>query len=138
GGGPRRRSSDGRDGGDAGQGLALEQLEAGPAAGGQVVDPVGQAERGQGGGRVAPADHGVAVGGGHRLGDRLGAGGEGGQLEHAHGPVPEHGAGLGDGGGERLGRLRADVQALPAGLDPAGGHGAGLGVLADLAGHDHV
>src|SRR5512133_3516719 len=69
------------DGGDAGQGLALEQLQAGSAAGGQVVDPVGQAERGQSGGRVAPADHRVAVGGGHRLGDRLGPGGEGGQLE---------------------------------------------------------
>src|SRR5512133_2352272 len=71
----------GRDGGDAGQGLALEQLKAGPAAGGQVVDPVGQAELGQGGGRVAAAHHRVAAGGGHRLGHRLGAGGEGGQLE---------------------------------------------------------
>ena len=79
----------------------------------------------------------VAVGGRNGLRDRLGAGGERGQLEHAHGPVPEHGAGVADGGGERLGRVRADIQALPARLDPRGGHGP-PGLLADLAGHDHV
>src|SRR4029453_2571214 len=56
--------SGGGGGGAAGKRLALEQLEAGPATGGQVVDLVGQAELGQGGGRVAAAHPRVAVGGG--------------------------------------------------------------------------
>ena len=79
-----------------------------------MVDLVVQAELLEGAGAVAPADHGEPLGRGHGLGHGLGPGGETGVLEHAHGPVPEHGGRRGDLVGKGGGRARADVQAHPA------------------------
>ena len=71
---------------------------------------VGKPELLQRGDRVAAADHGRARRRGDRLGDGAGAGRERLQLEGAHRPVPEHGAGGGDrlgvGGGACAGRCR--------------------------------
>src|SRR5699024_919231 len=99
--------------GDARQVLALDELEARAAAGGDVreegfVEREAAARRG----RVAAADDRVAGGlrEGLRDGDR--ALGEVLELEHAHGPVPEHGRGVGDLLAEQLRRLRADVHTL--------------------------
>ena len=58
-------------------------------------------------GGVATADDGQAVDLGQCLGDRPGAVGEGLELEDTHRAVPEHGPGVGEGGGERLGRSPA-------------------------------
>ena len=57
---------------------------------------------GQGGGRVALADHGVAVGGGDQFGETvLVPAANGASSNTPMGLVPEHGAGVGDGDGER-------------------------------------
>ena len=79
--------------GDAGQLLALEVLEAGATAGGDVAERrLVEAERADRGRGVAAADHREPVDLGQRLGDRAGAGGERVGLEDAHRAVPEHGA----------------------------------------------
>src|ERR1700712_4097266 len=62
-------------------------------------------------GGVTTADHSEAVDLGERLSDGFGAGREGGELEHAHGTVPEHRACTADVLGEQLSGLRADVEA---------------------------
>src|SRR3954452_169329 len=74
---------------------ALEVLERGSAAGADV--PVGglvEPELPDGGRGVATPDHRQAVDGADGLGHAARAGLEGGQLEDAHRPVPEHGAGV--------------------------------------------
>src|SRR3954468_2424409 len=80
--------------GQAGEVAVLDELEAGAAAGGHVVDVVVEAELGERAGAVAAADDGEGprLGAGLRHGPRAGL--EAGVLEHAHGPVPEDGAGL--------------------------------------------
>jgi hypothetical protein len=50
---------------------------------------------------VATAGEREALAGGHGMRDGLGAGVEGFEFEHAHGPVPDHGGGLAHDGGER-------------------------------------
>ena len=62
----------------------LHQLQRGAAAGREPVDPVGEPERRQRGGRVAAADHGHRRARRHGLGHRAGSGGERLQLEGAH------------------------------------------------------
>src|SRR6266536_2294410 len=114
---------------DAGQRPALEQLEAGATAGGQVVDLLREAELGEGGGRVAAADHRVGVGRCDRLGDGSGTGLEGRPFEHAHRAVPEDRPGAPHGGREGGSGGGADVQAPPPAVAAAGRHGAVLGVL---------
>src|SRR3954452_4101582 len=97
---------------DARQEPALEVLEAGTAAGGDVSERrLLEAELPHGCGRVAAADHREAGDLGQRL--RYGAGAlrEGVDLEHAHRPVPEHRPGVAEGCGERRSRLRPDVEA---------------------------
>src|SRR5690349_1973557 len=92
--------------GDPGQLLALEELEAGAATGGDVPEgALVEAEDAYGGRRVAAPDDRQAVDLRQRLGDGSGALGEGGRLEDAHRPVPEHGPGRGDRLGERPRRL---------------------------------
>ena len=49
---------------------------------------------------VAATGEREALAGGYGAGDGLGAGMEGLELEHAHGAVPDHRAGLPDDGGE--------------------------------------
>jgi hypothetical protein len=97
---------------DAREDLALEHLERGAAAGGDVVDAVGEAGLVDRRDAVAAADQGVAGALGDRAGQREGAAGEGRALEQAHRAVPEQHLGVADGGGE-----------------------AGLGVGADVEGH---
>jgi hypothetical protein len=80
----------------------------------------------------------VAVGLGDGLGHGAGARRERGPLEHAHRPVPEHGAGAADLVGEGAGGLGADVQPHPALLDLVDAHGPVLGVGLERVGHDHV
>ena len=90
------QDSSGGNRGHARQDVALEQLEAGAAAGRDVIDAVGEAGLRDGRDRVAAADDGVARAGGDRLGHGARAGGERRELEGAHRAVPEHGARPGD------------------------------------------
>src|SRR5690606_40135585 len=87
-------------GGDRGQGLALEELEEGAAARGDVVDAVAHAELRDGRERVAAARDRVAGGLGHRPGEGLGAAGEGREFEYPDRSVPHDGARLAKPGGE--------------------------------------
>src|SRR5579859_5050427 len=91
----------------------LEVLERRPPAGREVVDPVSQAEGGQGAGTVPSADHGEPLAVGDRLGHGVGAGGEAGVLEDTHRPVPEDRARAGDPIGKFGGGARSDVEADP-------------------------
>src|SRR5690242_14967459 len=82
---------------DAGELLALEELEAGTPAGrdvaeGGLVEPELAHRRG----RVAAAHHGQAGHLGQRLGDGAGALGERRRLEDAHRAVPEDGLRVGE------------------------------------------
>src|SRR3954453_21688554 len=89
---------------DAGKVLALEVLQAGASPGGDVPEGgLVEAELAHRSGGVATADHRQPVDLGQRLRHRAGTAGEGVELEDAHGPVPEHGSGVGEGGGEVLG-----------------------------------
>ena len=85
---------------------------------------VGVAQLLHSGRAVAAADDGDGVGLAQGLGHGLGALGEGGELKHAHGAVPDDGAGVGHGAAVQLHGLGADVQALPA--------------VGDLTGLDHL
>src|SRR6266851_8561391 len=92
----------------------LQELEGRSPAGGHVVDVAGQPEGGQGSRAVAPSDDREASTAGNRLGDGARPSREAIVLEHPHGPVPEHRAGVGDLVGELRRRARSDVEALPA------------------------
>src|SRR5262249_1521844 len=109
-----RVRSRGLQGGEAGELLALEELEGGAAAGGDVGDGVQLAGAGERGDRVAAADDGRAGAGGERGGDGQRAVREGVALEYGHRPVPERGAGGRDLGGVRLrgGGPDVDPQAI--------------------------
>src|SRR3954471_10537192 len=90
--------------------LAFQHLEEGAATGGDVTHVLLDAVLGDGGQRVAAAGDAERIRVGDCAGDGLGALGEGIELEHAHGAVPDDGA-----GGLQLLRqagrgLRADVQ----------------------------
>src|SRR5690606_22461809 len=81
---------------DRGQRLALEELEEGAAAGGDVGHAVGDpvlVDRGQ---RVAAAGDRKRIRRRDRARQGFGALAEGVELEHANRPVPDHGAGPGD------------------------------------------
>src|SRR5687767_9967104 len=99
---------------EAGEVALLDELEAGAAAGGDVVDVVVEAELGEGAGAVAAAHHGEALGLRARLGDRSGAGLEAGVLEDPHRAVPQDRAGVVDDLAEGGGRTGTDVEALPS------------------------
>src|SRR5262249_44951193 len=122
---------------DAGKLLALEVLQAGAAAGGDVPEGVlveaELADRGRG---VAAADHGQPVDRGQRLCDGAGATGERVELEDAHRAVPEHRPGIGERLGETAPRLRADVQAERVRRDLVRRYDGRLGVRLELGG-DH-
>ena len=126
--------------GDAGEGLAFEEFEAGSTARGDVSDAVGDAGLLDGCDRVSAADDGggvVVAGDCH--GNLVSAAGEGGHLEDAHGAVPDNGAGFGDLVFEERDGLGADVEG-----HPLGGKGAiltedlGLGIGGELVGEDVV
>src|SRR5687767_6731003 len=97
---------------DAGEFLALEVLEAGAAAGGDVAEGgLVEAELSDRSGGVPATDDGQAVDPGQGLGHRAGALGELVDLEHPHRTVPEHRVRIGESLGERRTGLRPDVQA---------------------------
>src|SRR5882757_7580667 len=79
------------------QGFAFEEFEAGSSAGGDVGDLRGDAGLMDGGYGVSSSDDSGGVGVvGYGVGDGVGALGEGGHLEDAHGAVPDDGVGVGD------------------------------------------
>ena len=103
-----------------------------------LVSEPGLLDRGD---RVSPADDGDgALGGqlGERLGDAVGALGEGVHLEDAHGTVPDDLLAVGESGLERLERVRADVEAHPPVGDGINGDDLRLGVGGKLVGDDNV
>src|SRR3984957_7332628 len=88
---------------EARQGGALQVLQAGAAASGDVAERVlGEAELTHGGRGVAAADHGQPGPLGDGLGHGQGARRERGELEHADRAVPEHRGGVGQLGREQL------------------------------------
>ena len=89
-------------------------------------------------GRVAAAHHGQAVHRGHRLGDRAGAGGERGELEHPDRAVPEHRLGVGQLLREQGPGLRARVYAFPVGREGGHRHHGVLRVGREVGGRDQV
>src|SRR2546423_2281088 len=91
---------------DARELLALQELERGAAARRDPADALGQAELGEGAGRVGAAHDGEAVTSRDGLRDRLRPLGEAWPLEDAHRPVPEDGSRLAQVGGEEPARLR--------------------------------
>src|SRR5689334_9950302 len=98
--------------GDPGQFLALEELQAGAATGGDVTEVVvGETELANRRGGVAATDHRQAVDLGEGLRDGARPLGEGVHLEDPHGAVPEDRPRARDLAGEPASRLRTDVQA---------------------------
>ena len=89
---------------------------------------------------VSSADDGGGVGvAGYGVGDGVGALGEGGHLEDAHGAVPDDGVGVGDLFGEESDGLGADVEGHEVGGEGAGaGEDLGFGVGGELVGEDVV
>ena len=83
---------------------------------------------------VTAADDGDGVGLAQSFSNGLGAGCKLLELEHAHGAVPDHGAGVGNGVAVGLGGLRTDVQTLPAVRNSAGGHDLGVSVRSEGVG----
>src|SRR5690606_33117795 len=120
--------------------LALDVLEHGAAAGGDVADGLGQAGLVERGHRVAAADdrEGAAGGGlGEGAGDGEGALGERGHLEHPHRAVPDHRRGVPDHLGVAGARGGADVHAHPTVGDLALDHPR-RGVGGEAVGDDVV
>src|SRR3990172_10015089 len=76
---------------EARQLAALDELERGAAAGGDVAHLGGEAHLLDGGGAIAAADHRGAIDLAERLRDGASALRERGHLEEAHRAVPEHG-----------------------------------------------
>ena len=89
-------------------------------------------------GAVAAADDGDGVGLAEGLSHGLSTLGKGGELKHAHGAVPNHGAGVGHGVTVQLHGLGTDVQALPAIGDLPGLDHLALGVRGEGVGADRV
>jgi diguanylate cyclase (GGDEF)-like protein len=87
------------------QRLALQHLQEGAAAGGDVAHVLLDAVLGNGRQRVAAAGNAEGVGFGNGLRNGLGAVLERGELEHAHRAVPDDGAGLHELGGQPFGGL---------------------------------
>src|SRR5688572_11398366 len=123
--------------GDAGQGVAGEELQGRAPAGGHVVDPIRQAHLVDGGDAVTAADDRRPVALRQRAGDGEGAFRERLHLEHAHGAVPEDDAGLPDLGREGLRGLWPDVEAHPSVGDLVRGQRAPLRVFLEGGSH-HV
>src|SRR5215218_2916018 len=123
---------------EAGQLLALEQLERRSAAGREVVDVGVEPEPGERGGGVAASDDGPAGRSGDRLGEGARAVCEGVQLERAHRAVPEHGPRPSDLLGVGLGGARADVEAHPPVRDVRALLDAPLGLGVEAVAEDQV
>ena len=98
-------------GADAGKHLAFEQLEGGAATRGAEGELVGHLELLGCGHGVATAHDGGAIALGEAFSQGLGALGEGVELEHAQGAVPENGLGALDDAAEFLNGLVTDVDA---------------------------
>jgi len=128
------------EGGDAWEGFAFEEFEGGSAARGDVGDLVGDAGFLDGGDGVSAADDGGGVSvGGDGFGDGVCAVGEGGELEDAHGAVPDDGVGVGDGDGEELDGFGTDVEShFVLGEGAGAGEGLGVGVGREAVGEDMV
>src|SRR5690606_15031725 len=90
--------------------LALEELEEGAAAGGDIRDPVADAELLDGCERIAAARDRERVARRDGLGDAARAGREFRMLEHADRAVPDDRAGLREPSRVRLRRARTDVE----------------------------
>ena len=104
-----------RDRGHAGELLALEQLERGAAAGGDPRDAVGEAELVQRPHRVAAADDRERLRSRRpRRRPRSCPAAKRGHSKTPIGPFQKTVFAVGDRGGERLARLRPDVEAEPA------------------------
>ncbi len=128
------------EGGDAGEGFAFEELEGGTAAGGDVGDAIGDACLVDGGDGVSTADdRGGVVVGGDGFGDGVGAGGEGRELEDAHGTVPDNGFGVENFAGVGVDGFGADVEGHEVfGKRPGAGEEFGVGVVGEPVGEDVV
>eukprot|EP00964_Phaeocystis_antarctica_P164350 scaffold142275_cov60-Phaeocystis_antarctica.AAC.1 len=128
--------------GHAGQDLALEELERGATAGGDVRHLLGEASLLHRRDRVAAADDGDAAVLAGDLGERVGdvecALGEGLKLEDAHGAVPDDGLAFLQLRLDHLGRLGAVVQAHPARGDLLDLDALRLGVGGELVGDNDV
>ena len=99
----------------SGQRLALDQLQRRAAAGREVGRRGRPGRTARSAAAESPPPTTVVPGASRDgLGDRARAGRERLELERAHRPVPEHGAGAGDLCGVALRRPRADVEAHPA------------------------
>src|SRR5450830_2164099 len=127
---------------DAGEGLALEELQAGAAAGGDVTETgLVEAEDAYGRGGVATTDdreRAVRAGVDESLSDCTGARRERLELEHAGRTVPDNGLRVKDLAPEQLGRGRADVQADAAVRDRVSGDHVVRGVGSEGVRHDDV
>ena len=126
--------------GDAGEGFAFEEFEAGSASSGDVGDAVGDAGLLDGRDRVSASDDGggvvVACDG---CGDLVGAVGEGGHFEDTHGAVPDDGAGFGDLVFKERDGFGADVEGHGFGGEGAGaGEELGFGVGGELVREDVI
>ena len=127
---------------DTRQVLALEELQAGPAAGGDVAELVLDLVVGSNGGSVTTADDddlalGASLDGG--VHGALGAVGELLHLEDTGGTVPQDGLGLVDGSLVELDGLLAAVEAHPAvGNTGLVGGGGSVGGRAESVGGDVV
>ena len=125
-------------GADAGQNLALKQLERSATTGGAEGELVGHLELLGCSHGVTTTNDGDAVALSQALGNSLGALGEGIELEHTHGAVPEHGLGALDDGADFLDGLVTDVDAHAALGNLAvlcpGSSAEGLGTLLELEG----
>ena len=95
---------------------------------------VGVAKLGHGGRGVTAAHNGDGVGLGQGLGHSPGALGKGGDLKHAHGAVPDNGAGLLHGRGIQGDGLGTDVHTHHAVGDTRAVHGHRLGIGGKLRG----
>ena len=101
--------------GNTGQLLAFHELQGGAAAGGDVSHLVGVAQLLHSGCAVTAADDGDGVGLAEGFCHGFGALGESGELKHAHGAVPDDGAGIlhGVAGFDSL--LRIEQHKIPLG-----------------------
>src|SRR5205085_372214 len=127
--GVKRKRLSIREGGDAGEGLALQEFQGGPSAGGTVGHFVLGAPLSGGRCGVPAADHGddpFFRDGNQGIHYLPGASGEWLELEYSQGPVPDDGPRSGDDRAKFLDGLRPAIEPLPARRNAAP-HGNDLG-----------
>mmetsp|Transcript_13005 Transcript_13005/g.22029 ORF Transcript_13005/g.22029 Transcript_13005/m.22029 type:complete len:479 (+) Transcript_13005:86-1522(+) len=127
------------EGGDTGEDLALEQLEGGATAGGDVGHLVSEACHLDSGHGVTTTDDGDRVGHfSEGVGDGEGALGEGLHLEHAHGAVPHHRLTGLELGLERLDGVGPNVETHPAVGNLVGSADLRVGISGELVSQHNV